>query len=244
MKLSTQDYGSGERRIALVHGLSASGELWRSLIDRMLRSGDVTVTTVDLRGHGLSPRAGRYTVADFADDLVETLPVGLDAIVAHSLGGAVLERAVARLRPRRAVYLDPGFALALPTRGVRGRLFWTVAPVALTFAALGQKRKARGRAPLAPSDAALVEIARGRFDRSMSIRVFRDVAFHPVPVAPPAVPSVIVLSDDSPAVLPEAAAAALAQQGWELRHLAGVGHDFWLEDADRTWAAIADAVET
>ena len=116
------------------------------------------------------------------------------------------------------------------------------APAALTIAALGQKRKTKGRAPYAPADAALVDAARRRFDRSMTVGVFRDVAFHPVAIAPPAVPSVIVLSDDSPAVLPAATAAALAQQGWEIRRVEGIGHDFWLEDADRTWAAIADAL--
>ena len=60
------------------------------------------------------------------------------------------------------------------------------------------------------------------------------------PVAAAGRPSTIVLSDDSPAVLPDATAERLAALGWDVRRLPGVGHDFWLEDADRTMAAVRD----
>ena len=146
----------------------------------------------------------------------------------------MLERAVARLAPAHALYLDPGFRLKLPTQGLTGRLFWATAPVTLTVAALAQKLRSRGRPPLGAADALLRDAALARFDRRMTIGVFRDVAHHPAPVAAPVVPSTIVLSDDSPAVLPDATAERLADLGWEVRRLPGVGHDFWLEDADRT----------
>ena len=120
MRLATQTHGDGPRRIALVHGLGADGALWRGLTERIVAAGEATVTTVDLRGHGESDRSDVYTVDAFADDLVETLPTGLDLIVGHSLGGSVLERAVGRLRPAHALYLDPGFRLEAPHRGPRG----------------------------------------------------------------------------------------------------------------------------
>lgn len=240
MRLATATHGDGPRRIALVHGLAADGALWEGLTERIVASGGVTVTTVDLRGHGESERAGTYTVEAFADDLAETLPTGLDLVVGHSLGGSVLAPAVARLAPGHALYLDPGFALALPTGGVRGRLFWALAPLTLAVAALAQKRRARGRAPLGARECALQEAARERFDQRMTIGVFRDVAHHPVPVSPPAVPSTILLSDDSPAVLPDATVERLATLGWDVRRLPGIGHDFWLEDVDRTVAAVRD----
>jgi len=240
MRLATATHGDGPRRVALVHGLSADGALWRGLTDRIVAGGGATVTTVDLRGHGASDRSDVYTVEAFADDLVETLPTGLDLVVGHSLGGAVLERAVARLSPAHALYLDPGFRLALPTAGLKGRLFWAMAPVTLTVAALAQKRRSRGRPPLGAADALLRDAALARFDRRMTIGVFRDVAHHPAPVAAPAVPSTIVLSDDSPAVLPAATADRLAELGWDVRRLPGVGHDFWLEDADGTVDAVRD----
>ena len=58
--------------------------------------------------------------------------------------------------------------------------------------------------------------------------------------APPDVPSTILLSDDSPAVLPDKTAERLADLGWDVRRLPGVGHDFWLQDPDGTTAAIRD----
>ena len=76
----------------------------------------------------------------------------------------------------------------------------------------------------------------------MAFRVFRDVAHEPEPVAPPAAPSTIVLSDDSRAVLPDATAARLEALGWDVRRVTGVGHDFWLEDADRTYASLRDVL--
>jgi pimeloyl-ACP methyl ester carboxylesterase len=240
VRLATENHGDGPRRIALVHGLSADGALWRGLTERIVAGGGATVTTVDLRGHGASERSDVYTVEAFADDLVETLPTGLDLVVGHSLGGTVLERAVARLAPARALYLDPGFRLRLPTEGLRGRLFWAAAPVTLTVAALAQKLRSRGRPPVGAADALLREAALARFDRRMTIGVFRDVAHHPAPVAPPVVPSTIVLSDDSPAVLPDATAERLADLGWEVRRLPGVGHDFWLQDADATTRVVHD----
>jgi pimeloyl-ACP methyl ester carboxylesterase len=112
--------------------------------------------------------------------------------------------------------------------------------VTLALAALSQKRRSRGRPPLTPQDASLRDAALGRFDRRMAVGVFRDVAHHPAPVAAPVVPSTIVLSDDAPAVLPDATAARLAALGWDVRRLPGVGHDFWLEDADGTMAAVSD----
>ncbi|SDN56881.1 Pimeloyl-ACP methyl ester carboxylesterase [Klenkia soli] len=240
MKLATQVHGAGPRRLALVHGLGADGATWRGLTERLVAAGGVTVTTVDLRGHGGSDRATDYSVGAFADDLVETLPVGLDVVVGHSLGGSVLERAVARLAPASAVYLDPGFRLGLPTGGLAGRLFWATAPVGLAVAALAQKRRSRGRPAPSPEDARLRDAATARFDRGMALRVFRDVAHSPAPIAAPAVPSTIVLSDDSPAVLPDPTASRLEALGWDVRRLTGVGHDFWLQDADRTWTSVRD----
>ncbi|WP_307083152.1 hypothetical protein [Arthrobacter agilis] len=74
----------------------------------------------------------------------------------------------------------------------------------------------------------------------MAIGVFRDVAFHPVAAGPPAVPSTIVLSDDSAAVLPQSLAIELEALGWEIRRVAGVHHDMHLEAPQRTMDTISD----
>jgi pimeloyl-ACP methyl ester carboxylesterase len=176
-------------------------------------------------------------------DLVESLPSGLDSVVGHSLGGAVLQRAVVRLAPARAVYLDPGFALSLPTRGLAGRLFWLAPLVSLGFAQLAQaKAGAAVRAAYSPETRRLLDDAKKQFDTRMAVGVFRDVAFHPVAAEAPAVPSTIVLSDQSAAVLPDSLAARLEERGWQVRRLRGVRHDMQLEDPDRTFAAVEDAL--
>lgn len=243
MHLQTTTTGSGPRRVGLVHGLGASAATWAPFVERLAATGRYTVTTVDLRGHGRSPRAESYRIDDVASDLVDSLPSGLHSIVGHSLGGAVLYRAVAELAPERAVYLDPGFALALPISGLAGRLFWMAPLVSLGFAQLGQARaSAAARAAYSPETRALLDDAKKHFDARMAVGVFRDVAFHPVPAAAPEVPSTIVLSDQSGAVLPDDLAERLEQQGWDVRRIRGVRHDMQLEDPDRTFAAVQDVL--
>ena len=243
MQLTTTTIGSGPRHVGLVHGLGASAATWNPFVERLTATGRYTVTTVDLRGHGKSPRAESYRIEDMAADLVDSLPSGLDTVVGHSLGGAVLYRAVARLAPGRAVYLDPGFALPLPTSGIAGRLFWMVPLVSLGFAQLGQaKASAAARAAYSPETSALLDDAKKQFDSRMAVGVFREVAFHPVPVEAPVVASTIVLSDQSAAVLPDPLAAQFEQQGWQVRRIQGVRHDMQLEDPDRTFAVVEDVL--
>jgi pimeloyl-ACP methyl ester carboxylesterase len=243
MQLHRVTTGSGARHVGLVHGLGGDGATWAPVVERLVATGRFTVTTVDLRGHGESERARTYGIEELADDVAESLPRGLDAVVGHSLGGSVLVRAVARLEPGHAVYLDPGFRLALPTTGIRGRLFWAAPLVGLAAAQIPRARAAaRVRAAYPAAVRASLDAAQSRFDRGMAVGVFRDVAFHPVAVSAPAVPSTIVLSDDAPAVLPDACAAELEGAGWDVRRLPGTHHDMQLEDPDRVLAALEDVL--
>jgi pimeloyl-ACP methyl ester carboxylesterase len=243
MQLTKATTGSGPRHVGLVHGLGGSAATWGPFVERLAATGRYTVTTVDLRGHGQSSRAESYRVDDMAADLVESLPSGLHSVVGHSLGGAVLYRAAVRLAPGRAVYLDPGFALPIPTSGLAGRLFWMAPLVSLGFAQLRQaKASAAARAAYSPETRALLDDAKKRFDARMAVGVFRDVAFHPVPAEAPAVPSTIVLSDQSAAVLPDDLAGRLEQLGWQVRRIRGVSHDMQLEAPDRTFAAVEDVL--
>lgn len=243
MRLHTETTGSGDRHVGLIHGLGASALTWQPLIDRMRATGRYAVTTVDLRGHGQSDRSGSYALDDLADDIAEALPQGLHSLVGHSLGGAVLVRAVARLSPGHAIYLDPGFGLSLPTSGLAGRAFWAVPPLSLGVMGLLQaRRSAAQRAAYDPDIRDAVARSRQQFDARMATGVFREVAFHPVTIAPPVVPSTIVLSDDAPAVLPDAMATALEREGWRVRRLAGIHHDMHLEEPDLTFAAIEDVL--
>ena len=243
MQLHSTTLGSGARHVGLIHGLVADGTTWQPFIERMLAAGDYTVTTVDLRGHGLSDRADSYALDHLADDVAESLPTGLHSVVGHSLGGSVLVRAIKRLQPSRAIYLDPGFGLALPTTGFAGRVFWAVPALTLGVAGLKQARRgAAVKAAYSPSLRALLKESSGRFDSKMALKVFRDVAFHPVAVGAPDVPSTIVLSDESPSVLPADMASGLERAGWDIRRLDGIHHDMQLEDPDRTFEIVRDVL--
>jgi pimeloyl-ACP methyl ester carboxylesterase len=236
MKLHTETTGDGPTRIALIHGITGSGATWQRLIELAVATGRFTVTTLDLRGHGQSGRVKRYRVSDFANDVVETLPEGLDAVVGHSLGGTVLWKAVSRLRPNRAVYLDPGFRLGLPGAGLRGTLFWSVPGVALLSIALQGRRIVEP--DFAPRERRLIEDARAATDKRMVLQIMKDVSYLGFVPAEPAVPSTLVLSGDAAAVVPPVLEHELVALGWDVTHAPELTHSMWLADAPGTWRAL------
>jgi len=78
---------------------------------------------VDLRGHGVAPRALDYTLAAYAADLAATAPDGggtWDLVIAHSLGGAasVLVAAADSSWTRRLVLIDPAIHLTPRDRDI------------------------------------------------------------------------------------------------------------------------------
>ncbi|MGW1991666.1 alpha/beta fold hydrolase [Embleya sp. NPDC001921] len=115
MKLHVHERGDGDKVALLVHGGMSDHGTWHALEDVLVARG-YRVYAPDLRGHGLSGR-GEYRSELMADDLVESLPVGADVAIGHSLGALALSLAVERLRPRKAVYSDPGFRLATVPAG-------------------------------------------------------------------------------------------------------------------------------
>ena len=80
-------WGTGERRVLLVHGLSSSAQTWWRVASRLAGAG-WSVAAPDLRGHGRAPVADSYTFAEMAADL-NALGDGWDVVVGHSLGGAL-----------------------------------------------------------------------------------------------------------------------------------------------------------
>lgn len=104
------------RRALLVHGLGSNGPLmWR--FGTALAEDGWRADAVDLRGHGVAPRALDYTIAAYAADLLATRPAGgeaWDLVIGHSLGGAA-STAAAAAEPgwtRRLVLIDPAIHLA------------------------------------------------------------------------------------------------------------------------------------
>jgi len=96
-------------RALLIHGLSSDSTSWWSLTDALEGAG-WDVHTVDLRGHGLAPRADSYALADYASDLSGEW----DLVVGHSLGGAVAVLAAQTEGfARSLVLLDPVLDVAV-----------------------------------------------------------------------------------------------------------------------------------
>ena len=113
---------SAERRALLVHGLGSNGALmWRYAV--ALADVGWHADAVDLRGHGLAPRALDYSIDAYAADLRATRPrhrPGWDLVVAHSLGGAAAT-VVAASDPgwtRRLVLIDPAIHLSPADREI------------------------------------------------------------------------------------------------------------------------------
>jgi pimeloyl-ACP methyl ester carboxylesterase len=86
--LCVDDGGSGVP-VVLHHGLGADLEVWRPQIDYLRNSR--RVVAFDMRGHGRSPRAATYTLADVVQDLAEvTAALPKFWLVGHSFAGAAL----------------------------------------------------------------------------------------------------------------------------------------------------------
>lgn len=104
--------GPPPRLAVLVHGVTGWHRTWWRVGPALAERG-WRVVAVDLRGHGRSPRiAGHTTVPEMSDDLaatIEALGTAADALIGHSLGGAVSAE-LGFTRPdlvRRLVLEDP-----------------------------------------------------------------------------------------------------------------------------------------
>lgn len=85
MKLAYDTGGEGGGLLVLLHGLGATRKVW----------GGLTVLTAtrwiapDLRGHGASPHAESYSLADHAADVAALIDGTNVTILGHSMGGAI-----------------------------------------------------------------------------------------------------------------------------------------------------------
>jgi pimeloyl-ACP methyl ester carboxylesterase len=222
MKLATFTRGDGPRTAALVHGATESSTSWLRFADILVEKYDLKLILVDQRGHGTSPRAGSYLLQDFADDLVETLPIGLDFLFGQSLGGRSTVMATPVLKPGHYIGVDPAFSLPWyfgPTMRVMSGI-QTALPRSVQRAQ-GIKRTGAESIDrqMANWDA---------FDRRIIpplVKTANRPAFVP---QPPSVPSTLVLAQRS-VVVPRRRAGEFAALGWDVRVLANAPHDMHIQ---------------
>jgi pimeloyl-ACP methyl ester carboxylesterase len=236
IQLSTRRLGTGSRTAALVHGASMTGDIWRDFGQILVDEYDLSLILVDLRGHGKSPRSADYRVADFAADLVETLPQGLDFLIGQSLGGVSSAWAAPLLRPRRYIGLDPAFT-ASPAASVMLRVLGPIQPHFPDWLLARFGTPPEGSAP---DTLARVRAMWKEWDSSMMKQLVPSGLHDPFTVRPPAVPSTIVLADPSFVISP-AAAEGFREAGWDVRVKPGGVHDLHTQDP-RGLAALLDDV--
>jgi len=87
-------YGSGRKRLVLVHGLAARSQTWTDLVP-LIPSDRYTVYLIDLLGSGASskPKLADYSIRAHSQRLIRFLEresLSGVTVVGHSLGGAVV----------------------------------------------------------------------------------------------------------------------------------------------------------
>jgi pimeloyl-ACP methyl ester carboxylesterase len=182
----------------------------------------------DLRGHGASPR-GEYTPQAWADDLVESLPVGVELAIGHSLGGMALALAAPRLAPKRAVYVDPAWKMTTDQHLRMASNF---------HAQLGWDEQALRRANPRWSDADIAARvgSMSRFDPAC-IEGLLPGGGHDHAPRSPATRSLVMLADPSELV-PPADAAALRRAGFDVMAVPRSGHSIFRDDLQGFLAAL------
>lgn len=224
MKLDERTLGVGARTVALIHGITGDHGTWFEVAPALAERG-YTVTMVDLRGHGTSPRGDSYAMEEMADDLVETLgDRHWDLVMGHSLGGRLLALASGRLDADRTVFLDPG---------------WTISGVETT----GFMPQDEHGTPLSTDQfqALNPRWSREQVEAGMrSFALFDQQGMTPggavtisdyEPPVPPEHPSLVLLADGTQLV-PPAQQERLRAGGYEVRTVAGAGHNFQFEDLE------------
>lgn len=112
-----------EKTALLLHGMMGSAESWHRVIPLLAARG-YRVLSLDLPGHGLSPRDSGLTVESAAASVVETVTASdvrrpVHAI-GHSFGATVLAASAQMLPPDLAVYVDAPLRFA--GHGNRGEI--------------------------------------------------------------------------------------------------------------------------
>jgi len=228
MRLHLTEWGHGPRTAILIHGISNDSRTWDDVAEFLAGRG-LRVVAADLRGHGQSGR-GTYSLDSWADDLAESLPIGADLAIGHSLGGLLLLLASGRLQPRRAVYEDPTWFKNSENDSARRADF--------EARKTQTKEQIRALNPLWPEryvDARFAAYARWdpRTAGTMLDGVDRDL----VPTAPPAQPSLVLLAENS-VLVPVDRVAGLRELGWAVETVAGARHWVHLDQPDAFMARL------
>jgi len=116
-----REWGSGERYVLLLHGLSGSSLIWHNLGEDLAILG-YHVLAPDLSGHGLSERdATGYSVEKWSNEVIALQLPTPELLIGHSIGGLIAAKISDEIQADKLILLDP--VLRLPKKGF---LLWGV----------------------------------------------------------------------------------------------------------------------
>jgi pimeloyl-ACP methyl ester carboxylesterase len=166
-------------------------------------------------------------MAELAADVVESVPAGPDLALGHSLGGAVLTKALPGLAPARAVYADPAWRIQMtPEKQAAGR-------AAVGSYTREQWERFLPRASARDLDAMIAGFQNWDLDAFAAgiLAAPEDL----VPTAPPAVPSLLMLSG-----VINFDVDAVARLGFEVARVRHVSHLMFFDDPEQCVSIVAE----
>jgi predicted alpha/beta hydrolase len=93
MRLGFDCGGDGDRLLVVLHGLSATRQVWQPMLETAAAHWNGSWIAPDLRGHGSSAAATSYSLGCHAVDIAELVQESGSrsevTILGHSMGGAV-----------------------------------------------------------------------------------------------------------------------------------------------------------
>jgi pimeloyl-ACP methyl ester carboxylesterase len=228
----------GRPPLLFVHGLGHGAWCWERWLDAAAAAGH-PAHAVSLRGHGDSPgRLRTALLGQYVDDVVATASAldGPAVLVGHSMGGLVVQRALARYAARAAVLVAP-----VPAHPAVASLV----SIARQHPLDALRIIGGGSLPLRPEylfeelPPAQAQALAGRCGGESAVVQYQLIMHRPA-AAPLGSPPVLVLATPDDRLVPIKGVRATARRyGADLVEFPGMGHDLML---DARWREPFDAM--
>ncbi|MBP2302570.1 alpha/beta hydrolase [Azospirillum picis] len=237
--------------LLFVHGAFSGAWIWDAKFLPWFADRGWEAHAVSLRGHGGSEGRDRlhgFGIADYVEDVLEAAgrlsapPV----LIGHSMGGIVVQRALARRRFPAGVLMAsaPPYGLWSSTMGLAWRSPYVYQQMSMLMA-FGEDAIDPEAVRRAMFSDAMPRVEAAKYESFLqeeSRRVLLDIGgWVPFPVLPPRDVPVLVMGAEEDLLFPRAEVVATAAAlGTKPVFMPGMGHAMMLE---RDWVAAAETVE-
>jgi pimeloyl-ACP methyl ester carboxylesterase len=225
------DADTGRPPLLFVHGLGHGAWCWEHWLDGVAAAG-YPAYALSLRGHADSDgRLGTARLSHYVDDVVRTA-LGLPrpaVLVGHSMGGLVVQRALARYAAPAGVLVAP--VPAQPAVYAYLRLLRRHPADALRMLA-GRTLPMRPEYLFLELDADEAARHSGRCGEESALAQYQLIFHRPAPAPLGGAPVLVLESPDDPLLPPSSIRATARRYDAELVEFPGMGHDLML---DASW---------